>query len=205
MNFDIDGFLRDIGARGIDPNDFYKALGTKLKSSSFADGFCARGRLLIYKQFDNGERHLVSDRWNTVMNKGFQILALMWSGDPGSPTILDDIRPYYIAIGDPTAPTDPATNKNAITLDKPVLKRTFDQITFLGAPNVNGVQFEMIVPKSIGNGRNYSEAGLFPFDFEGSSATPPTGGMIARQIYTAIPKNSSFQLAYNWRFTFTQA
>lgn len=157
-----------------------------------------KGHLKIFKRIEGEKDVLLDEGDNLITNLGFQQIARMWGG-PQSPNTYADERPFYIAAGNPGSPTAPTTSDTQLESEQ--FRKTFSQRTFLGAP-VNGVQFEMLMDKSEGGTLTYTEAGLFAGE---NSSAADSGELIARRTFTGIPKNGSFQIVFQWSFTFTAA
>lgn len=203
---EIERFLHELGLRGIGLDevmgliDSGAHLDSKLRTSNRIG---VHGHLKIYGK-NAGGMYVLRDQPNLITNKGFQILAFMWGG-PDSPETFATVRPFKIAVGDPTTAT-PITSPTVtqIQLDQEITgaRRDIDQRVFLtSGGNTNGVRFELEYTDgdAFVNGHNLSEAGLFPSSFESPY------GMIARQTFSPIPKTGSFAVAIHWSFTFTAA
>jgi hypothetical protein len=201
---DFEHVLNNLNAVGVDPLDFHKRLESQLQAEGrlpphrSVSRVGLRGCLSIYRINDDGSRWLLHSDWNLVTNIGFQTLAAMW-GEPDSPSTFDDAKPALIGIGAQSQPTAPLVTDTQ--LQEEVDRGVFDQRTFTGSPT-NGVQFERTILKgnSAANNRTITEAGLFRAD-----DAPANQGLIARQTFTGIPKNDTFQLLFRWQFSFTEA
>lgn len=201
----LEQILRGAGFSARNIADFHKAAadGRHLESANVAiQPVSVFGHLSIDIIKDKVV-YPFSAKKNHITNKGWQILANMWGGPDGewgSGDTYQELKPYRIAVG--TAQHANPTSSSLVALNTQLLIKVINQRVFLGT-STNGVRFEMIVEESEGNGSDFKEAGLFPNDFE--SSTTGAGGMIAYQAYSTISKNSSFQVQYNWSFTFTAA
>lgn len=202
---DLERELTDLNMKGISPLDFYQRLQDHLRAIGDLpphrklSRIITCGHLSIYRLNDDGSRWLLHSDWNKITNIGFQTLAEMW-GEPDSPDTFDGAKPATIGIGAQSQPSAPSLTDT--DLQQRVFTSVFDQRIFIGAPT-SGVQFEMTVPKvnSATDNTTITEAGLFRAD----DVVPTKPGLIARQTFAGIPKNNTFQLLFQWKFTFTEA
>lgn len=174
------------------------------------------GHLRVEKVFRDGTRELVAERRNQIVERALVALSYMWgsTGAVGGDPDYDDLRPWWIALGDGggTAPTSTQTNIQGTYL----YSRAWDNRTItstLGSGMLNVTTYEFRVPEEDANsvGSPISEVGLFPYDYQGSGTlgdvppTAPTGGMFARFVFSPVVKQSTFVLAFSWSFEFNVA
>ncbi len=154
-----------------------------------------RGELSIARIFPGGEKELLVEKSNLIVNQGFTILAYVWGG-PSTPESYATLQPGKIGVGTSLVAAD--VNQTDLQGAIAGARFAFTGKSFLGTP-VNGVQFDMLIPQTepLTLGADLKEAGLF------SVNSASTSGMIARQVHTTITKTSAFQLLYSWKFTFT--
>ena len=165
------------------------------------EGLKVRGHLTIDGIAD-GRRWRISDKNNMVTNTGFLVLASMWGGPSGD--TFDNYRPWWIAAGTGSHGPTPAMTIDTLEMaGSPTYQAHWDQRVFLADPETTGVKFEMTIPEGSANGDTLTEAGLFSYDYNGSSTG--NGGMIAYQTYGGIIKTSSFAVLYSWAFNFSTA
>jgi hypothetical protein len=159
-----------------------------------------QGHLRIYR----GDE-LVVDKQNKIVSGGLSVIALMWGGLQAGQTY-DNLVPWWIALGDPAGPTAPVAGDT--NLEQFSYARHWDKVTFISSGSItNGVEFEAKVPEADANGTVFTEAGLFSMNNDGSGtlpATAPGGGLLARQIFSAITKQPTFSLTIRWEFTFVE-
>lgn len=178
----IEKDLLDLGFSEHNINDIMKVVKKKELEQGVTNISC-RGNLEIQKIYEDGTRELHSSKKNEIVAGGLTALTQIFGNAP-SPTGYAQRRPVSIAVGTGT----PSTT----ALGTEVFEDTFDSTTY---PTASSVRFEMILQQGEANGSPLQEAGLFSAD----------GTMIARQSFQTITKNSSFQLAFVWSFTFADA
>lgn len=176
--------------------------GRSGKLSSRATAF---GHLKVIGIYGDDAKVLVDD-FNTITDKGFEIMARVWCGQFGAGSYASNYQPSIISIGTSTWPdnfasrTAMATSAGSERLVSGVGGLNDVTTATVGAA---ACKFEWIVGTSQGNGVSYAEAGLFPKDVEGSDTA--SGGMIAYKTYTPLPKSNTLSLLYSWEFSFAEA
>lgn len=174
-------------------------------SGRFASRAKAFGHLRVIGIDQSGARLLVDD-FNTITNKGFEILSRVWSGQFGGGTYADNYQPSIISIGNTSHGSSIETQTAMATAAGP--NRLVSGVGGLNAVTTatvgtSGCKFEFILGTSQGNGITFTEAGLFPKNVEGSATG--SGGMIAYKTYVGLPKSITLSLLYSWEFTFSEA
>lgn len=166
----------------------------------------AKGRLTITGISDDKTWKIYEDN-NTITDKGFEILARVWSGQFGASNYDDNYRPARIAIGLGQHTTSINTRTALNTYPSPVIIADPTGVDFNATTTSlvgsNGCKIEWIVEKDEANaaGAPFTEAGLFPIEVEGSETG--AGGMIAYKAFPDITKTADFALLFSWEFTFT--
>lgn len=165
----------------------------------------AFGHLKVIGINADGARVLVDD-YNTITDKGFEILARVWAGQFGGGSYASNYQPAIISIGTSShASNIPAQTAMATAAG---VQRLVSGVGGLNAASSSlvgssGCKFEWIVETTQGNGYTFVEAGLFPKNVEGSATA--SGGMIAYKTYAGLPKTDTLSLLYSWEFSFAEA
>ncbi len=102
-----------------------------------------------------------------------------------------------------TAPqrTDEDLLTEAIVSSNPVRIELVDANRIIGGSGT--VEFVATLASGVGNGVTYREAGLFTRGTDDDPLTTTGGAMFSRQIFPDQVKNSSVELEFRWRVTFT--
>ena len=165
------------------------------------DSFNARGRVRIWQINNSGQKALIRDSSNTLVNGFYTAIPKLIAGEVGAMsgqnnrTVGTGTANWvtYMKIGSGTTATRGTDTdlEEALTGITLPISRVFYSTPFPGS-----VTFNAVVPggsdSDLYNTTPLTEVGLFS----------ETGVMYARFVYAAIQKSSIFQLNYEWTITF---
>lgn len=108
-------------------------------------------------------------------------------------------RPSHIELGTGTTAVAAADGTTyGGTVETPVYR---DEITRRD-DLASGNEFQLFLGLNDGNGVSYTEAGILQTGFQNSAAGDPAT-LVARAVFTAVPKTSSVELTLTWTWTLT--
>ena len=165
----------------------------------FKDKVGMHGWVKIEALYPDGSTELLCEDHNTLTTSLFTTMASMLAGQVGTLTGTD-LRTVqtgtakwatYMKVGSGTTPAL-ATDTD---LESSIVSISISAVAF-SSPMAGSVAMSATLPgglvESEYNTVPLTEVGLFS----------ESGVMLARQVYTAITKSSSFQLQYTWTITF---
>ena len=132
----------------------------------------SRGRIKLFSIDENGEKTLLHQGANLIVNGGRAAVANALAGQPNQ-------FPISLGFGESGTPTDPSD----AALTNPIVK-SFISV----APSGNSVEFQAELLQSEGNGQTFREVGLFT----------QAGPMFARSVIGAFDKTNQLRILIVW-------